>query len=66
MRVGLWRTLWGCLAEAVAFLDVLGLFGQTVRGTSTTTLQAGDFRSPVIYVMSGFAGHNVGSLSFAI
>ena len=37
VRVGHWRTLWGCMAEAVTFLVVLGLFGQIVRGTSTTT-----------------------------
>ena len=37
VRVGHWGALWGRLAAAVTFLDVLGLFGQTVRGTSTTT-----------------------------
>ena len=38
VRVGHWRALWGRLAAAVTFLDVLGLFGQTVRGPSTTTI----------------------------
>ena len=54
MRVGHWRKLWGRLAEAVAFLDVLGLFGQTVRGTSTTTTTngMGNLMKNVLLVLS--------------